>query len=240
MWKQQFYREFMKAIQLLGVYFANEISRNEIELFRGAVLHALTDRSALLFHNHIEEKFRYSYPLIQYKQIDGKATIVCIEEGVEEIGKLFSVCDLTFMLGRRSVKMEVEIIKELEFVVQITTTSCHYSLHNWLPLNSENYKIYKGLLALSDKVAFLQRMLVGNILSFYKGVGEYLESDLTCSITALSELPPISHKGVPMLCFDAEFVCNVTLPDYIGIGKSPSIGFGIVKNKNPLWVAETL
>jgi hypothetical protein len=32
-----------------------------------------------------------------------------------------------------------------------------------------------------------------------------------------------------MMVFEGEFVANVSLPDYVGIGKSVSRGFGVLK-----------
>ena len=108
----------MKKIKILYVRFANELQTNEIELFRGAILAKLQDAS-VLFHNHIKDNFRYSYPLIQYKRIAKKAAIVCIEEGTEAIGQLFSTGDFQFQLGERPVQMEITSIKAQQTLVQI-------------------------------------------------------------------------------------------------------------------------
>ena len=35
---------------------------------------------------------------------------------------------------------------------------------------------------------------------------------------------------VPLLAFDVRFRCNVYLPNYLGLGKSASHGFGIVRH----------
>ena len=77
-------------IHILVIRFKNEISLLEIPFFRGAILHALHGEANVLFHNHVDESsFRYSYPLIQYKRIQGKAAIVCLKEGTEAIGHFF-------------------------------------------------------------------------------------------------------------------------------------------------------
>lgn len=38
----------------------------------------------------------------------------------------------------------------------------------------------------------------------------------------------VTNKGVKLMAFDAEFKTNMSLPDYVGIGKNASIGFGVV------------
>ncbi|MDR1517093.1 MAG: hypothetical protein LBS52_03170, partial [Dysgonamonadaceae bacterium] len=68
-------------LSVLVIIFANQLRHGEISSFRGAVVNLLKDKN-ILFHNHREEGgLRYSYPLIQYKRIHGKASIVCIAEG---------------------------------------------------------------------------------------------------------------------------------------------------------------
>ena len=100
----------MSRIKILYVRFRNKLRNDEIEFFRGAVLSKMQDAS-VLFHNHIGDNFRYSYPLIQYKRLSGKATIVCLEEGTEAIGQFFSAGDFCFQIGTRDVKMEIAFLK---------------------------------------------------------------------------------------------------------------------------------
>ena len=65
----------MRKINLLYIRFHDALRSNELEMFRGAVLSKLSGDSTL-FHNHVGENFRYSYPLIQYKRLFGKAAII--------------------------------------------------------------------------------------------------------------------------------------------------------------------
>ena len=97
-----------KYIRTLTIQFDTEISFKEIPLFRGAVLRSLGDKANLLFHNHTgESSFRYSYPLIQYKCLGGKAAITCVEEGVDIIGQLITEMPETIMIGEKELKCEV-------------------------------------------------------------------------------------------------------------------------------------
>ena len=95
----------MSIVRLLIIQFNNTIERKEIPLFRGAVIESVKDSNNVLFHNHIGEGFRYSYPLIQYKRIHQKAAIVCINEGTDSIGEFFSSCNFQFKLGEKYVEM---------------------------------------------------------------------------------------------------------------------------------------
>lgn len=219
----------MSIVRLLIIQFNNTIERKEIPLFRGAVIESVKDSNNVLFHNHIGEGFRYSYPLIQYKRIHQKAAIVCINEGTDSIGEFFSSCNFQFKLGEKYVEMIIDSVKAYQVQVQCWDTSFSYYLRNWLPLNSDNYEQYKKLDGLVEQTTFLEKILIGNILSFLKGVGIFIGEELKCKIISLSEPRLINNKGVRFMSFDLEFKSNISLPDFIGIGKNVSIGSGIVK-----------
>ena len=71
----------MTKIKTLTIQFDTPLRRSEIPLFRGAIIAAIPS-SNILFHNHDGTSLRYSYPLIQYKRIGGRAAITCIGKGV--------------------------------------------------------------------------------------------------------------------------------------------------------------
>ena len=217
-----------KTLKTLLIRFSNPISQVEVECFRGAVIHAMEDAN-ILFHNHLEDdKLRYAYPLIQYKRINGKAAILCIGEGTEAIGEFFSACDFDVRIGNRQVRLEVEKINANQTLVQIWDTMFTYHLRKWLPLNQENYEKYVAMDSIADRYAMLERLLTGNILSFAKGLGIHFENRMECRITAAEKPYIIPYKGVKMMSFDAEFKINVSLPDFVGLGKGVSLGRGTV------------
>jgi len=200
-------------------------------LFRGAIIKSVGTSNSLLFHNHQGDEFRYAYPLIQYKRVNQKAAIVCVSDGTEEIGKLFSGMDYTISIGDREMHLEIESLKPSKYLVQVWQDMFVYRIRKWLPLNQENYEKYMALEGLAEKYAMLERMLTGNILSFAKGVGIHFEKQVECKITAIDEPHIVMYKDVKMMAFDAEFKSNVSIPDYIGLGKGVSLGFGTVVGK---------
>lgn len=221
----------MERIKVLVIRFNNSIDRDEIPLFRGAIANAIEDAN-LLFHNHLEDgQLRYSYPLIQYKRINQKASIVCLGEGTDVIGQFFAACNFHVVLGDRQVKLEVESVKASQCLVQIWDHAFSYRIHRWLPLNKENYETYQKTDSLAEKNALLERILSGNMLSFAKGFGIHFESQTMCKLTPVNRSYVTLYKGVKMTAFDAEFKTNVSLPDYIGLGKGVSIGMGTVVRK---------
>lgn len=221
-----------KKTKILVVRFKNRLQRNEVSYFRGAVIHAIEDDNlTVLFHNHIKNQFRYSYPLIQYKSIDRKAAIVCVEEGSEAIGKLFSTCNFSFDIGGRKTEMEVESMVANQIVLQVEDSKIKYNLQNWLPLSQASYAKYKTLDGLIEKIQFLENILTGNILSFAKGVGVYFDRQVVTRIIHMGTPQSAVYKNVRLLCFDIEFESNVSLPNFIGLGKGSSQGYGTVTKK---------
>lgn len=212
---------------ILTIKFANEIKPYEVSLFRGAIINSL-DEKLLLFHDHDGDRLRYGYPLIQYKRIGGRAAIICLNQGTEEIGELFASNNFNLHLGERQLDAQISNIAPSRYNIQIWEKSFKYRINRWIPFNSENYKAYQTLEGISDRVAFLERILTGNILSFAKGLGIWFDGKVECKITALSDPYIVTAKGIKMASFNAEFMTNVSLPSFIGLGKHVSIGYGIV------------
>ena len=216
------------TIQVLIIQFQNEIKQSEIPLFRGAVINSVKEKNNVLYHNHIDDSFNYTYPKIQYKRIRGKAAIVCIEDGTEAIGEFFSVNSHQFQLGERIINIEVDSIHPINYRVQAWQTLFHYRINRWLPLNSINYKLYMELEGLLEKIKFLEKILTANLLSFAKGIELHIDSEIQCQLTQLSEPYLVVHKGIKLMSFNIEFKTNLSIPNYIGIGKSASLGYGII------------
>lgn len=219
-----------KKSRTLIVRFGNEISQRDILLFRGAIIKA-TESSSILFHNHVGDGLRYAYPLIQYKRIGGKAAIVCIGEGTEAIGEFFANCNFDVSLANRPVHLEIEKVQSYQTLVQVWNDEFVYSLRKWLPLNQENYEKYLHSESIVEKYAMLEKTLVGNILSFAKGIDIHFDKEVMAKIQQIKEPRLMTHKGVRMMSFDLVFRSNVSLPDFIGLGKGVSLGFGVVTKK---------
>ena len=75
----------------------------------------------------------------------------------------------------------------------------------------------------------LESILTGNIISFAKGINWWVDAPIQVKITKIKELKMLEFKHKKMLAFSVNFSCNVSLPDFVGLGKGASIGFGVVK-----------
>ena len=219
-------------LNTLIVKFKNPLQKRELPMFRGAVVSTMGNQCPLLFHNHQGDGLRYSYPLIQYKCLRGKAAIVCVGDGCEEIGAYFCNGDFHLRLGEeRDEAFEIDAIHPHRTMVQVWNDTFNYHLRDWLPFNADNYHQYLQLQGVVERTQFLEKILVGNILSACKGLDVFIEGAISCKIVQFSDPKKSYHKGVPLMGFDLDFVTNISLPDYIGLGKGASLGHGVLNKK---------
>jgi len=219
----------MPKIRYLKIRFANRLHPRELPCFRAAVIEA-TERESSLFHNHRNpEGYHYRYPLIQYKIDHRKAAIVCLNDGADDIHYLLRQRELNLRIGERQERFEIEDVRLNYFNVQTWQTSFEYSLLNWIALNQQNFRRYQQLDSEIERLQLLERILTGNILAFAKYLDWMVEDRIEVRITRLKEQRALPYKGHKVRCFSLNFRCNVSLPDYTGIGKGASTGFGVVR-----------
>ena len=130
----------MDYTRILILKLENLIDQKEICLFRCAVIQVISRVVNALFHSHQVDNYRYFYPLIQYKRINGYAAIVCINEGTEVIGQSFSKRNFSFQLGNPFLEMKVDSIKANQCLIQLWKSLFYHRIPKWVPLNSDNYK----------------------------------------------------------------------------------------------------
>lgn len=222
----------MKKIKYLQIQFQEEITAEELPKFRGAVIDAAT-RENILFHNHIDDNYRYAYPLIQYKRLGKRPAIVCLEAGTEEIHAFFSRPNASLQLGTRVVACQIDRLYLNEIVMQTWDKSFEYRIERWLAIKDENYRNYLALDTEAERKAMLEKLLIGNILSLAKGIGWTVTAPIEVKIQHIERERKITYKNTRLSAFDVAFTCNVSLPNFIGLGKSSAMGFGVVR-KAPL------
>ncbi len=218
----------MNKIKIFKLTFKTPIMFYEVPLFRGLVINTIKDAD-LLFHNHTDDNFRYRYPLVQYKRISGNAGIIFLGDGIERLSNFFNSTFSTVKLGKRDISLETDKVEAYDVNVQTWADEFYYSIRKYLPLNQSNYEKYSKIESVIEKYAMLENILIGNILSFAKGIDMHFGDQVTVKILSVDSHREYRFKGVKMMGFDMMFKTNVSLPDYIGLGKGVSIGFGMIK-----------
>lgn len=223
----------MKKLRALTVVFDNELQPWEVPAFRGAVI-AKVGLENLLFHQHLPDGgFINKYPLIQYKNIRHSPAIFCVEAGVDEIHKLFGQKNWEIRVGENNIVLKVDQLDLKTLTLNVWDKRFSYTISKWQALNSDNYKRYKELEGLADRLNFLEGILKANILSFAKAIEWNIEKPIDLKIKNITSEKIAKHKDIKVQVFDIEFGCNVFLPNYIGLGKGAALGFGVVREFKP-------
>jgi hypothetical protein len=180
----------------------------------------------VLLHQHLGGQFLYSYPKIQYKIINGSPLIVGIGEGAELIPRIAS--EITELrLGSEILPLVDSKIIEGDFELAEADPPVRYRFFTpWLALNDQNYSRYLKLSS-GKKRAELSRILVGNLITMAKGLEYVVLFDVWTRVFV--HPVPTSFKRVPLIGFYGEFETNFMLPDFIGLGRSVSRGFGTIE-----------
>lgn len=197
---------------------------------RGYFGRVFRDKSPLL-HNHFKDgTLMFKYPLVQYKVIDSVPMLVGINEGAELLTDLFlnlrflKIDDKDYFIDHKNIenkKIDVEIADDL-YRYDFATL--------WMALNQNNYRNYAILAkeGLKDDIKdYLKNILIGNILSFYKGISYHADKKIMTTLDFKEKIT--KFKNNDMIAFEGSFTTNAILPDFIGIGKSVSRGFGTLK-----------
>jgi|SRR3989344_4988534 len=213
----------------LQLYFDNPTENLDIQSkdLRGAIAGLYPNE--ILLHQHFEDgAVKYNYPLVQYKYISGKCLIVGIDEGAKVINNLNLIGE-TVTFFRQEFRILKKDVSFQESAYGTTNTMTSYSfLTPWLALNEKNYEKYQKLGTWAKKKELLEKILIGNIISMSKSLGYTVPEPIKTNIGNLKEVPT-KLKGTPMLGFLGSFSVNFEIPDYWGIGKSVSRGFGAIK-----------
>ena len=211
----------------LSIELDNKLSVSDVEKIRGYLGNLFWD-NPYAHHHKPDGSFIYQYPRVQYKIINSNCILIGFNEGLEIVKQIFHNLKFINIDG----KWEDILSKGLEgYTASLSVTSDHLSysfLTPWLALNEKNYEKYQKLGSWQKRKELLESILIGNIISMSKSFGYTVPEPIRAEIKSIKEVPT-SLKSTPMLGFLGTFSVNFDIPDYWGIGKSVSRGFGTVK-----------
>ncbi len=184
-------------------------------------------RDEPILHHHLEKNYLYTYPLVQYKVIKGTPVILGINEGATALKNISNEFD-NLKLGTSSYKIvEKQTIEKYQNFCFSEKERKYNFVIPWIALNEKNYKEYNSLNK-KEQTLLLHKVLIGNILSVAKAFEYVVLSELKVK----TKVKPVSvvYKGISMIGFSGDFKINFKLPEFIGLGKGVSQGFGTVKS----------
>lgn len=219
----------LKNIRFLKVQFDVDIEGWEIPAFRGAVIKKAGEQH-ITFHNHINDnEVIYRYPVIQYKRIGRHPALICVDFGVDEVHHFFNNRNLDIEVSGRKLCLQVSHLKMDRYNLQVWEKSFSMHISQWLALNQDNYAKYMATSDELSRLTLLENTLKANIISFAKGIGWDVDRPISLRIDSIEKVRPVTFKEQKLLAFDVTFRTNVFLPDYLGLGKGVSLGFGTVR-----------
>ena len=172
------------------------------------------------YHNHLSKySFNYKSPLVQYKIIDGQLAIIALDKMIKIVKKDLESLSIVNIYGKEYV---FELFVKIEsFEVGVVDSLLRYSFKlPWMAINQNNMELYK-------KGNFnLNNQLRNNIIEIFKALGVFAEKQVM--VNGIFEKNIESYQENDFLVFEGSFVTNVSLPDFIGLGKRKSIGYGTI------------
>lgn len=205
-----------------------KLQTRDAHKLRGYFGNLFKEQSPLLHNHYADGQLRYQYPLVQYKVLKGLPTLVGVNEGAELLTQLFlKIKNLN--IDGRNYPIHAKNIAHQKVLAGYSPELHSYQFNTlWLALNQKNHQVYKTLKQPTEKTSLLNRLLVGQILSFFKNIDLRLlpEEHLMAKVEVQEKKAQFKEQS--MLAFQGTFTVNALLPNDIGIGKSVSRGFGSI------------
>lgn len=196
---------------------------------RGAIASLYRDWS--IMHQHHGRQFLYQHPLVQYKVIDGIPMVVGLGIGAELLAALEPPHELVLNHVPVAFK-DIRCVSEIYEPDFATPQRFHFATP-WLALNEDNYKLYRVFESDEQVIAIgqlLQRILIGNVISFAKGLGLSILARLQAHIENWHAEPVRAKQEESglMLGFAANGEITFSAPPFWGFGKQSSRGNGVM------------
>jgi len=210
--------------------FSNvNLRASHIHKFRGFVGNLFKDYDLIHNHDLNTGKLIYRYPLIQFKLIEKIPCIVAItDRAVTIFSEIFMKLDKIIIEDMVIPVFEKDLkIEEVEFGYSDDIFMYEFA-SPWIGLNQNNFKKYNDA-GRGEKNEMLKRVMTGNVLSMAKNLDCWLSENQKIKIDHKLKEIKVNLKGNSMTAFTGIFKTNFCLPDYLGIGKSVSRGFGALK-----------
>lgn len=222
-------------MRLLTISFDTPIRPWEVPAFRGAVAKKVGFQHDL-YHNHDNSggmdagEYHHRYPLIQYKQHRGHPMLLCLDDGVEALHHFFEQPSFSLDMGPMSRPLRVARLDMHHHDFESRDNEPRrYHLRDWLALNEDNYAAFQQATGLVAQVALLEKILQNQLVALCYAFNHTPPAALDTRIQDLRDRRWVDYKAVKIMCFSLEFTARLHLPNYLGIGKGASTGWGVVR-----------
>jgi hypothetical protein len=240
----------MKTIQ---INTSIPLSGKNIGKWRGAIIEQVLEQKKVfqsadvptnLFHNHDENKWndpqqkgRYDklnqYPLVQYLEENGKASLRGIAEGAKALQLWYALAGSTILLNGKKESLEKCQVNQATFDFQFTQELNTYRLDQWIPFTPKKLENWKNAQTLVEKAQLLDKALFGHFLHAAEEWGLNLDKyKLKLNVKNCIKHQVVDCFHQKKLAFDVEISINCLLPIGFGLGQGASINFGRISKLN--------
>ncbi len=178
-------------------------------------------------HKNNTSAFIHRYPVLQCKQIKNSVLVIGISQGADclvglsrdqmILGRGESICRITSR--DTAIREEVFGIADSLFTYEFLTP--------WLALNQQYAKKFYDLKGKAERDAFMQKLLTTHLQTLARSLDYPLPEAVTCTAHVRFERERIAGENV--IVFRGKFQTNLRIPDYLGIGRSVSKGYGTIR-----------
>ncbi|UCD37927.1 MAG: hypothetical protein JSW54_00110 [Fidelibacterota bacterium] len=193
---------------------------------KGAIIRSFPNHSIIPYING-EYRGQMRYPRVQVKVLRNQLCIFGLGSGYDVVQAFchdleeFEIEDQTYKV----VGMDTP-----ESELQLNRHASHFHRYKfitpWVALNRRSLAMYKALLPM-ERVAFLNRLLVQNLLFIARELGFNVGYTLSARVK-LQSLSPRVVEEQGSGSFKGYFTSNMILPDYLGLGNGITKGLGTI------------
>lgn len=207
-------------------YGDNQFRQSDIVKIRGFLAAKYPENEQI--HNHADGgKFRYVYPEIQFKFLQGRMNIIGYGAGKEILMKIFQEVDSVEIFHRlRDIPQKEIHIYDAEIGVSEQPYKYQF-LTPWMALNQGNYKLLNNL-PFKEWKPKLDRILWGNLKTIAHAFDYWIEDPDEIQVDGDFRVQSGHFKGNEMITFTGHFTVNFLIPLFLGLGKQVARGYGAV------------
>jgi hypothetical protein len=199
--------------------------RFSVEDLRAFFTAGLAEYGAL--HEADRARFIHRYPVILCRQVKGDLMATGISQGADCLFRCTR--DATHTGAGESTCRIISrdpAIRPEPFGITDTVSTYEF-LTPWLALNQQHAKKFYELKGKPERDAFMHKLLTTQLATLAKSLDCALPSPVTCEAKVRFRVDRIDRENV--MVFLGKFRTSLRIPDYLGIGRSVSQGFGTIK-----------
>ncbi len=218
----------MKTIELAKIIFSPDtFSVSDIPRLRGYLAKRFPEYTQI--HNHTSNGgFRYVYPDIQFKYIDGNPTLVGFGSGFRLMQEIFIKVGY-LEIGHRKIEISEKAFQTKSQPLGMAEHFVSYRFVTpWMALNQKNYQEYQTLNPYEREMK-LNRILWGNLKSVAHAFDYWIPEPEAVKVNGHFHAKESRFKGNTMLTFSGSFITNFHIPEWLGLGKQVARGYGTVE-----------